>query len=173
MKKILFFSLLMGAFILTLSQGWAQPKLATRGPVITAYYAADHGGYGYPLKIYIEANDPESDMLRVATVAFQWGYGRYPTDWVYLKPQDGGRFRGYLQWNTWSNHTAYMPEWTRVILTISVLDKAGNESNVVVVPYEFVTGLPVSNPPAPFNQGDVPRLGYLDINLFNPFNMGK
>jgi hypothetical protein len=57
-------------------------------------------------------------------------------------------------------------------ITISVFDKHGNESNEIVLPYEFVserTNLPL---PAPFNQATVPRLGYIDVNLFDPFDTG-
>ncbi len=173
-KKLLYpISLISVLSLFIVSDGWAQPQPGTSAPVITAYYAVEKGNYGDVLRIYIEANDPDGDMLRIATVASQMGYGRYPTDWVYLKPQYQNHFAGYLQWNTWSNHTAYMPEWTRITLEISILDKAGNESNVVVLPYEFVTERPVPKPPFPFNQGEVPRLGYIDINLFNPSNMGK
>ena len=53
-------------------------------------------------------------------------------------------------------------------ITVSVLDRWGNESNKVVLPYEFVSG--ASSPsvlPAPFNQADVPRLGYISIVLRN------
>ena len=53
-------------------------------------------------------------------------------------------------------------------INISVLDRWGNESNKVVLPYEFVSG--TSSPsvlPAPFDQADVPRLGYISIVLRN------
>jgi hypothetical protein len=65
-----------------------------------------------------------------------------------------------------------MPEWTQITIKISIFDTAGNESNTVVFPFEFVSEV-IHNPspPAPFNQDNIPRLGYIDINLFNPSEM--
>jgi hypothetical protein len=60
-------------------------------------------------------------------------------------------------------------------LKVSILDKAGNESNEVVFPFSFQLG--VKNPyqyklPASFDQGDIPKFGYISINLFPPGGMG-
>jgi hypothetical protein len=64
-------------------------------------------------------------------------------------------------------------EWTNITLKVSILDKAGNESNVVVFPFEFVSGAHrEAKPPAPFNQEGLPRLGYIHIDLFEPTQMG-
>jgi hypothetical protein len=109
-------------------------------------------------------------MLRIASSVDQVGYGHYPTDWIYLKPQYQKGFKGYIQWNTFSSKTPYLSEWTRIELKVSVLDKAGNESNVVIFPFEFVSGVRGQYQvklPAPFDQGDLPRLGYLYIDLFD------
>jgi len=49
-----------------------------------------------------------------------------------------------------------MTEWTQITLKVSVFDKAGNESNEVIFPFTFETGVrsPYSyNLPAPFDQG--------------------
>ena len=169
-KKVLLAGLLTGLLALVSSQGMATTGASH--PVITAYFAPEQGRYGDPLRIYLAAKDPGGEMLRIATQVSQVGYGSYPTDWVYLKPQDEKAFTGYLQWNTFSNHTAFMPEWTRLTIKISVLDKSGNESNEIVLPYEFVTER--TSPPLPpaFSQAKVERLGYIDVNLFNPFDIG-
>jgi hypothetical protein len=142
-------------------------------PVITNSYAIQKERYGEVLKVYIEANDSDGDMLRVATVVEHTGYGRYPVDWVYLKPEQGGHFLGYLQWNTFSSKTARISEWTQVSLTISVFDRAGNESNGVVFPLEFVSEV-VPHPPLPFpfNRGDLPRLGHVSVELFETWRDG-
>jgi len=68
-------------------RGWAQPKPEIKGPIIAHAFAVDKGNYGYIWKIYIEAEDPDGEMLRIAAVVDQPGYGHYPTDWTYLKPQ--------------------------------------------------------------------------------------
>ncbi len=161
-------------------QGWAQlfrfegekrPKPGTHAPIITHSFAVEKGSYGYIWKIYIEAEDPDGDMLRIASVVDQVGFGHYPTDWIYLKTGYEKQFKGYIQWNTFSSKTSYLSEWTRIELKVSVLDKAGNESNVVVFPFEFVSGVKDQyqvNLPAPFDKGGLPRLGYIHIDLYDP-----
>ena len=156
---------------LLFSQVWAQtqPKLGTKAPVITRSYAIEKGRYGDVLKIFIEADDPDNDMFRIAVVVDQAGYGRYPTDWIYLKPQNRNHFIGYMDWSTYSSKTARVREWTQINIKVSVFDRAGNESNVALFPFEFVSEV-VSNPPppAPFNQGNNPKLGNINVNLFEP-----
>jgi len=178
-------ALLLALTFLGPSQGWAQlspyagggqPKPGTHAPIITHTFAVEKGYYGYIWKIYIEAEDPDGDMLRIAAVVDQPGYGHYPTDWIYLKPQYQKHFKGYVQWNTFSSKASYLREWTQIELKVSVIDKAGNESNVVVFPFEFVSGVKgqyQSEPSAPFDQGDLPRLGYIHIDLFEPTLMGN
>jgi len=54
-------------------------------------------------------------------------------------------------------------------LGVSIFDKAGNESNVVVFPFEFISrGVPRYELPSPFSESDK-RLGYIHINLYNPY----
>jgi len=187
--KINKFSMVLGlllAFSLFVPpQGWtqlipyaggAQPKPGTHALIITNAFAVDKGYYGTIWRIYIEAEDPDGDMLRVAAVVDQPGYGHYPTDWIYIKSQNQKHFKGYLQWNTFSSKASYLREWTQITLKISVMDKAGNESNEVVFPFTFETGARSQypfKPSAPFDQGDLPRLGYIHIDLFEPTQMGN
>lgn len=172
------------AFLLFFSNlGWTQPlgsiamqpKQGTQGPVITSAYAVEKGYNGYIWKIYLEAEDPNGGMLRIASVADETGYGRYPTDWIYLKSGYQKHFKGYIQWNTFSSNSSYLPEWTQITLKVSVLDKAGNESNVVVFPFSFEMAKNQYGYrlPAPFDQGDLPRLGYVSIDLFPPGGVGN
>ena len=151
----------------------AAPTADSKPPVITSFYGPELARYGDPIGFYIAAEDPNNDMLRVAVVITQVGYGSYETDWTYLNGDHQGRFKGYLQWNTSSRHGP-IPEWTRVTVKISVLDKTGLESNEVVIPLTFVyNAVGYAPPPAPFDQRDVPRLGYIHIDLFNPFRDGN
>ena len=156
-------------------KGWSQPKPGTHGPIITHTFAVDKGYFGYIWKIYIEAEDPDGDMLRIASVAVKPGHGSFPVDWIFLKPQYQKHFKGYIQWNTFGAYDGYLNEWTNITLKVSVFDKAGNESNEVVFPFTFETG--VKNAynyqlPAPFDQGNLPRLGYIDINLYEEYQTG-
>jgi hypothetical protein len=151
----------------------AAPTADSKPPVITSFFGPELVRYGDPIGFYIAAEDPNNDMLRVAVVITQVGYGSYETDWTYLKGDHQGRFKGYLQWNTRSKHGS-IPEWTRVTIQISVMDKTGLWSNDVVIPLMFVSSaVSYVPPPAPFDQGDIPRLGYIHIDLYNPFRMGN
>ena len=182
-KAIGLISLLLALTFFVPCQGWAQlfpylggtrPKPGTHGPIITHTFAVEKGYYGYIWKIYIEADDPDGDMLRIASVVDEVGYGHYPTDWIYLKKGYGKHFKGYIQWNTFSSKTGYITEWTQITLKGSVFDRNGNESNEVVFPFTFqVTPEQYAyRLPAPFDQGDLPRLGYISIDLFDPAYQG-
>ena len=147
-----------------------QPKPGTQAPIITHAFAVDKGYYGYIWKIYIEAEDPDGEMLKIASVVNEVGVGLFPTDWIYLKQEHGKHFVGYLQWNTFSTKTSYLPEWTQITLRVTVIDRAGNESNEVVFPFTFeiTPNQYAYQLPAPFDQGAVPRLGQIAIDLTYP-----
>jgi hypothetical protein len=142
-------------------------------PVIKHAYSIDRGIYGTILKIYIEAEDPNGEMAKIATTVDQVGYGHYPTDFIILKPEYRKSFKGYIEWNTFSTHIFRMGEFVRQYVTVAVMDKTGNSSNEFVFPFTFDTGVePAPNPPAPFDQGSLPKLGNIFIDLFDPFQMG-
>ncbi|MDI7260104.1 MAG: hypothetical protein QME90_09305 [Thermodesulfobacteriota bacterium] len=154
---------------------WSENKPKGNPPLITTSFAVERGNYGYIWRIYLEAEDPDGDMSKIAVVVDQPGYGRYFTDWTILRSPYRGKVRGYLQWNTFSRRTGYLSEWTNINVTVSIFDKAGNESNEVVFPFTFETG--VKNPyqyklPAPFDQEGLPKLGYITVDLFEPTLIG-
>ncbi len=164
-------------FLLLLSglRGWAQSRSGSSSAVITHAFVVEKANYGDVLKVYIEAEDPKGDMARIATVVDHPGYGRYPTSWVYVEPMDRKHLKGYLQWNTFSSQAQCLREWTEIILTISVFDKAGNESNVFAFPISFETGRKRASAykvPSPFDQGDVKKLGLIGIDLVDPGTVG-
>ena len=137
-------------------------------PNITHAFAIDKGYYGCVWKIYIEAEAPNGDMDRIAVNVDQTGYGNYPTDWIVLKPRYRKRFTGYLQWNTFSSKASDLPEWTQISLKISIFDKAGNESNQVIFPFTFESGVKNQSEyqlPPPFDKGNISRIGYIMIDL--------
>jgi hypothetical protein len=172
MKKLL---LSLGLFLSIAIQGCVALPASPPGtkPIIThAFMNLERGRYGSILKIYIEADDPKGYMFRIATVVDQTGYGHYPTDWIYLKPPHQHHVIGYLQWNTFSVHASWMPEWTTLIIRVSIVDTSGHESNEVVFPFEFVSQVFPETPlPPPFHQGNIPRLGHIGIDLFNPLEL--
>jgi hypothetical protein len=106
-------------------------------------------------------------MSKIATVVHHPGYGNYPTDWIMIKSPYQKKMKGYIQWNTFSNQASNVSEWTNIRVVVSVFDKAGNESQEVVFPFEFVSGgRKETKPPAPFNEEGLPRLGHIFIDLF-------
>jgi len=174
-KSFCLISLLLAVMFFVPSQGWTQPKPGKNGPIITHTFAVEKAYYGYIWKIYIEADDPNGDMVKIASVVEQTGLGHYFTDWTYLKPQYQKHFIGYLQWNTYGSYANNLREWTQINLTVSVVDKAGNESNQVVFPFTFQSGVPDPYKytlPPPFDQGNLPRLGYIDVNLYEALPTG-
>ncbi len=152
------------------TQGWTQIQPGSKAPVITHAFTVERIMYGDILKVYIEAEDPTGNMVKIATVVDQAGSGRYPVDWVYLKPKDRKHFKGYLQWNTFSSKTPFISEGTPITLTVSVFDKSGNQSNAVAFPITFGSGVKRASSyqvPSPFDEKDVKKLGYIDIELMD------
>ena len=174
-KLLLLLSLTLGMVFFATPRGWTEPKPEGRAPIITHAFAVEKGYNGYIWKIYIAAEDPDGEMLRIASVVEQPGNGRYPTDWIYLKPRYQKHFEGYIQWNTFGSNAFYLAEWTHITLKVSIFDKAGNESNEVVFPFTFETG--IKDPyqyklPPPFDQGDNVKLGNIFIDLYQQFHAG-
>jgi hypothetical protein len=167
--------LVLAVTLFFVPKGWSQTKSETKAPVITHAFAVEKGYYGYIWKIYIEAEAQDGDMLKIASVVDQTGYGHYPTDWIYIKPPYRKHLKGYLQWNTFSSKAPYLVDGTQIILGVSIIDKAGNESREVVFPFTFgpgVKGQYQYKLPSPFNEGDVPKLGNITTELFEPTAMG-
>lgn len=167
-KKLIYFLIFL-LFSLT-HEGFTQKKLEAKAPLITHSFAVEKGPYGYIWKIYIEAEDTDGDMVKIASIVDEPGVGRYPTDWIILKPEFRKNLRGYIQWNTHALGGS-LPEWTPITLKVSIIDKAGNESNEVTFPFSFELG--VKDPyeyklPPPFDKGEIPRLGYIHIDLIPP-----
>lgn len=137
-------------------------------PIITDAFAVDRGAYGMVWRIYLAAEDLDGDMDRIAVRVHQIGYGSYPTDWIVLKTEYRFHLLGYLQWNTFSSRAPSLREWTRLTVTVSIVDKGGNESDEVSFPLTFESGaidaeeIPL---PPPFSGRELPRLGHISIDL--------
>jgi hypothetical protein len=171
-KKSFYLLTILTLMVLVAACAGVPPsKVGTHPPVITHTFAVERGQYGSVWKIYIEAEDPDGDMVRIASVADQVGKGFYPPDWIIIKPQFQKKFKGYIQWNTFSGRGGYLREWTNIAMKVSIVDKAGNWSNEVIFPFTFESGVPdplAYKPPAPFDQGEVVKLGNVFIDLIDP-----
>jgi len=140
--------------------------LKTQALTITHFFAADKGPYGCIWQIYIEAEDPDGDMDRISVEVDQEHYGNYPTEWIMIKPPHRKHFTGFLQWNTFSSKASYLPEGTQISVKISIFDQAGNKSNKVIIPFTFGSGvIKRYQLPAPFDKGNIPRIGYVMVDL--------
>jgi hypothetical protein len=167
-RKIYFLVFLLAVSLLVVPKGWTQTEPEAKAPVITHSFAVERENYGDVWKIYIEAEAGDGDMVKIASVVDEPGVGRYPTDWIILKPQYQKHLKGYIQWNT-HGASGSLPEWTPITLKVSITDKSGNESNEVVFPLTFESGVESQyQPPAPFDQGDIQRLGYISTDLYSP-----
>jgi hypothetical protein len=169
-KKFIYIFWVLAITFFFYSHGWTQSKADLKPPIITHSFAIEKGYYGYVWKIYIEAEDPDGDMHKITSTVDQPGWGHYFTDTIRIKPQNRSHLKGYLQWNTFSSNTSHMRDFTDITLKVSIFDKAGNESNVVVFPFQFVPrSVPKYELPSPFSKDDV-RLGYIHIDLYDPFS---
>ena len=167
LKFICFIGLLLGGVFLITSAG-AQSKPRTRPPVIINSYAVDKGPNGTMWKIYIEAEAGDAEMVKIGVMVDQPGAGRYPTDWIYLKPEYQKHLKGYLQWSLFSSRGA-MRDGDYITLRIFIADKAGKESERVSFPFTFESGVEdQAKLPPPFDRGDVWRLGNISAELKKP-----
>ena len=164
---------IFGVLAITLfffSFGTAPSKADSKGPMITNSFAVEKGYYGNVWKIYIEAEDPTGDMSKIVATVDHPGWGTYFPDTILIKPQNPHHLEGYIQWNTFSSNASHIRDFTPITLKVSIFDKAGNESNVVVFPFQFVSrSVPKYELPSPFNKDDM-RLGYVNIDLYDPFS---
>ena len=169
LKAIYITGLFSWVIFLMITPGTVQSKPEAKGPIITSSFAADKGAYGTIWKISIEAENTGAEMAKIAAVVDQPGQGHYPTDFILLDPRYRNHLRGYLQWNTFSSKGVALKEGDQITLRISIIDKAGNESQEVVFPFTFVSGVQdQARVPPSFNQGDVPRIGHISIDLISP-----
>lgn len=134
-------------------------------PAITRSYAPDKGAYGQTWKIYIEAEDPDGDMFRIASELQQEGVRyRQSVDFIPVKRRDQKYLKGYLSLDTYFLREPILGVSPRLVLRVSIIDKAGNESKTAVFNFEYAGKTSESaGLPSPFDQGDIPKLGTIMI----------
>jgi len=163
------FVVCFGPFVDRALSRMGQAKSEGKAPVIVNAYAVDNGQYGTIWKIYIEAEDPDGDMLRIASVVTQTGYGYYPTNWTYIKSADQKHFKGYLQWNTFSSKAVACRNGLRSLYMCPSLIRQATKAIQWFFPFSFETSVSTKAVAVPFDQGELPRLGYIHLDLINPF----
>ncbi len=142
-------------------------------PVITHWFAADELHHGDIWKIYVEANDPDGDMLRFVCAFNQAGYGPYSAAYVVVKKQHRGKMKGYLDFFSSAGAGLRMPEWTQLTMTLYIQDRGGNASDKIDFPLVLSRGARQKPPPAPFDTGKLERLGTISVELVNPQEDGN
>jgi len=166
MSRIIFLGILLMLFLSSCVGAARVPSTSgTQPPVITRSYASDHGAYGQTWKIYIEAEDPDGDMFKITSELQQEGVRyRESVDSIFVKKRDQNYLKGFLALDTYFLRDPSLAVSTRLVLRVSITDKAGNESKTAVFHFEYTgktsesTGLP-----APFDQGNIPKLGNILI----------
>jgi hypothetical protein len=142
-------------------------------PVITHSFASEKLSPGDIWRIYLEANDPDGDMRRFVCVFNQVGYGPYSAEYVIVKKQYREKMKGYLYFLSTAGAGLRMPEWTQLKLTLYIQDKGGNSSNKVEFPLVLSRGARQESPPAPFDSGQLAKLGAISVELVNPQEDGN
>ena len=137
-------------------------------PVITGSFASEKLSHGDIWRIYLQANDPDGDMLRFVCVFDQVGYGPYSSAYVPIKKRNRTELMGYLYFHSSAGAGLRMPEWTQLTLTVYVRDKGGNNSNKVAFPLVLSRGARQEFPPAPFDSGPLEILGPIPVRLVDP-----
>jgi hypothetical protein len=103
-------------------------------PVLIDYYAAAVIRPGTTWKIYLEAKDKGGDMVDIATMLFQTGFGYYATDYTRLTGKERKEFAGYVALKTPPEVSLTQDTFTMEVL---VRDRQGNSSATIKLPLTF------------------------------------
>ncbi len=137
-------------------------------PVITNSFASKEIPHGDIWKIYLEAHDPDGDMRQFVCVFDRLGYGAHSSEYVIVKKQHREKMKGYITFLSGAGGGLYVPEWTRLTLTVYIRDRAGLTSDKVVFPLVLSQGAKREPPPSPFDAGKLDRLGAIAYELKAP-----
>ena len=129
--------ILVAVFVfLCLAMGCAtleeSPKGAVRAtPVITQSFAAGEIRVGETWKIYLNASDPDGEMIKIYGIVDQPGQ-TYPLSITRVSKENAKELSGYLYLSTARPATPLVG--TSITLTVQIQDRSGNFSQPVVFP---------------------------------------
>lgn len=124
-------------------------QAAASKPTITDSYASNQLRLGDTWRVYIKASDPNNDMDTILATIEQPGKGgAYPPSYTRIKDGNKRELSGYLYWNTSQEVQSQGLNFTNLVLTVQVKDKAGNVSNPVRFPLHFSLSAVQQPPPA-------------------------
>jgi hypothetical protein len=122
-------------FLLCLAVGCAtleSPKGQVKAtPVITQSFAAGEIRVGETWKIYLNASDPNGEMIKIYGITEQPGQ-IYPVSITKVSKENGKEFSGYLYLST--AFPAHPLDGTSINLTVQIQDRSGNFSQPAVFP---------------------------------------
>jgi len=110
--------------------GWPTQGGTGTPPVIEAYYAPKSVAPGSTWNIYLRAKDPDRDMLYIACMPYETGYGPLDTAEIPLKGDDRAEFSGYVAMPI----PAFDPisaAGMNFTMTILIRDQQGNASKSI------------------------------------------
>ena len=171
-KQIL---LWLGAILfLTALPPTGEGQVKGNPPVITFSWAQEKIRQGEDWRIYVLATDPDSDMHRIYCRIDQAGGQAYRFDISSIKKRMAGRLAGYLVLQTFSPQDLHGIHLT---LTLTIVDRAGNESQPVVFPLTIDGEKRKSPPPSLIPDGTErdldQRISYIAIDLMRRNRLGS
>ncbi len=122
-------------------------------PVITQSFASKEIRIGDTWKIYLNASDPNGEMIKISAIVEQTGQNN-PESITKVSKENGKGFSGYLYLSTAS--LANVLDGTSIRLWVQIQDRAGNFSQPVIFPLIIKSVATQEAPPqGVFKEGDL------------------
>jgi len=131
-----------------------SPKREVKAtPVITQSFASRAIRIGDTWKIYLNASDPNGEMITISAIVEQTGQNN-PESITKVSKENGRGFSGYLYLSTASLANAL--DGTSITLWVQIQDRAGNFSQSVAFPLIIKNVATQAAPPqGVFKEGDL------------------
>jgi hypothetical protein len=122
-------------------------------PVITQSFASREIRIGDTWKIYLNASDPNGEMITISAIVEQTGQNN-PESITKVSKENGRGFSGYLYLSTASLANAL--DGTSITLWVQIQDRAGNFSQSVAFPLTLKSqGTQTAPPQGVFKEGNL------------------
>ena len=141
--------LLVAVFVfLCLAMGCAtlmSPKEEVKAtPVITQSFASKEIRIGDTWKIYLNASDPNGEMIKISAIVEQTGQNN-PESITKVSKENGKEFSGYLYLSTATLANAL--DGTSITLWVQIQDRSGNFSQPAIFPLTLKSLATQETPP--------------------------
>lgn len=110
---------------------------AAGAPVVKEAFASSSLYPGDTWKVYLKASDPSGEMKYVVSEVSQPGAGEYPVSYTKVKPENAKELNGYIYLNTLIPSGYEFLNFSSLMLTVQIKDKAGHYSNPVQFALNF------------------------------------